>query len=217
VKAVKEGRRIYENIRKFIQYTMTSNAGEIWTIFLAPLAGLPIPLLPIHILWINLVTDGLPGLALANESAEKNIMTLPPRKNNENIFAHGLGWHILWVGLLMGAVCIIIQAWAIYNKDPKWQTYVFTILCFSQMGHVFAIRSRHSYLFQMGIFSNRALIGSIILTFVLQLALIYIPFLQELFSTQALTIQELSMCILASLVVFHGVELEKWVRRNFIK
>lgn len=216
VKAVKEGRRIYENIRKFIQYTMTSNSGEIWTIFLAPLAGLPIPLLPIHILWINLVTDGLPGLALANEPAEKGIMNLPPRKTNENIFAHGLGWHILWVGLLMGAVCIIIQAWAIYNKDPKWQTYVFTILCFSQMGHVFAIRSRHSYLFQMGLFSNRALIGSIILTFVLQLGLIYIPFLQELFSTQALTIKELGMCIMASLVVFHGVELEKWVRKNFI-
>ena len=217
VKAVKEGRRIYENIRKFIQYTMTSNAGEIWTIFLAPLAGLPIPLLPIHILWINLVTDGLPGLALANEPSEKGIMNLPPRKTNENIFAHGLGWHILWVGLLMGAVCIIIQAWAIYNNDPKWQTYVFTILCFSQMGHVFAIRSRHTYLFQLGLFSNRALIGSIILTFVLQLALIYIPFLQDIFSTQALSLKELGMCIVASLVVFHAVELEKWVRKNFIQ
>jgi Ca2+-transporting ATPase len=217
VKAVKEGRRIYENIRKFIQYTMTSNAGEIWTIFLAPLAGLPIPLLPIHILWINLVTDGLPGLALANEPSEKGIMNLPPRKTNENIFAHGLGWHILWVGLLMGAVCIIIQAWAIYNNDPKWQTYVFTILCFSQMGDVFAIRSRHTYLFQLGLFSNRALIGSIILTFVLQLALIYIPFLQDIFSTQALSLKELGMCIVASLVVFHAVELEKWVRKNFIQ
>jgi Ca2+-transporting ATPase len=117
----------------------------------------------------------------------------------------------------MGAVCIIIQAWAIYNNDPKWQTYVFTILCFSQMGHVFAIRSRHTYLFQLGLFSNRALIGSIILTFVLQLALIYIPFLQDIFSTQALSLKELGMCIVASLVVFHAVELEKWVRKNFIQ
>ena len=103
VKAVKEGRRIFDNIRKFIKYTMTSNSGEIWTIFLAPFFGLPIPLLPIHILWINLVTDGLPGLALAAEPGEKGIMERPPRHPKESIFAHGLGTHIVWVGLLMGA------------------------------------------------------------------------------------------------------------------
>ena len=103
VKAVKEGRRIFDNIRKFIKYTMTSNSGEIWTIFLAPFFGLPIPLLPIHILWINLVTDGLPGLALAAEPGEKGIMERPPRHPKESIFAHGLGMHIVWVGLLMGA------------------------------------------------------------------------------------------------------------------
>lgn len=212
VKAVKEGRRIYDNIRKFIKYTMTSNAGEIWTIFLAPLIGLPIPLLPIHILWINLVTDGLPGLALAIEPAEKNVMTLPPRKPNESIFANGLGWHILWVGLLMGAVCLGLQAWAIHNNDPKWQTYVFTVLCFSQMGHVFSIRSHHFFLFQQGLFSNRPLVGAVLLTFVLQMALLYVPFLQDIFHTQPLTLKELGMCIGVSLIVFHGVELEKWVR-----
>lgn len=212
VKAVKEGRRIYDNIRKFIKYTMTSNAGEIWTIFLAPLVGLPIPLLPIHILWINLVTDGLPGLALAEEPAEKNVMNLPPRKPDESIFANGMGWHILWVGLLMGAVCVGIQAWAIHHNDPKWQTYVFTVLCFSQMGHVFAIRSQHFYLFQQGLFSNRLLVGAVVLTFVLQLALLYIPFFQDIFHIQALTLNELGMCILVSLIVFHGVELEKWIR-----
>ncbi|MFN0200622.1 MAG: cation-translocating P-type ATPase [Bacteroidia bacterium] len=212
VKAVKEGRRIYDNIRKFIKYTMTSNAGEIWTIFLAPLVGLPIPLLPIHILWINLVTDGLPGLALAIEPAEENVMKLPPRKPDESIFANGLGWHILWVGLLMGAVCLGLQAWAMHNNDPKWQTYVFTVLCFSQMGHVFSIRSQHFYLFQQGIFSNLALVGAVFLTFILQLALLYIPFLQDIFHTQALTLKELGMCVGVSLIVFHGVELEKWVR-----
>lgn len=215
VKAVKEGRRIYDNIRKFIKYTMTSNAGEIWTIFLAPLVGLPIPLLPIHILWINLVTDGLPGLALAIEPAEKNVMNLPPRKPDESIFANGLGWHILWVGLLMGAVCLGLQAWAIHHNDPKWQTYVFTVLCFSQMGHVFSIRSQHFYLFQQGIFSNRPLVGAVLLTFILQLALLYIPFLQDIFHIEALTLKELGMCILVSLIVFHGVELEKWVRGKF--
>ncbi len=217
IKAVKEGRRIFDNIRKFIKYTMTSNSGEIWTIFLAPLVGLPIPLLPIHILWINLVTDGLPGLALANEVAEKNVMELPPREPNENIFAHGLGWHILWVGLLMGAVCLSVQAWAIHNDDPKWQTYVFTVLCFSQMGHVMAIRSEHFFLFRQGIFSNLPLIGAVALTFVLQLALIYIPFLQDVFSTQPLSLLELGTCILVSLIVFHAVEMEKLIRRYRIK
>ncbi|RJQ44654.1 MAG: HAD family hydrolase, partial [Nitrospiraceae bacterium] len=100
VKAVKEGRRIFDNIRKFIRYTMTSNSGEIWTIFLAPLLGMPIPLLPVHILWINLVTDGLPGLALAAEPAEKGVMNRQPRHPQESIFAYGLGPHIIWVGLL---------------------------------------------------------------------------------------------------------------------
>jgi len=213
IKAVKEGRRIFANIRKFIKYALTGNSGEIWTIFLAPLVGLPIPLLPIHILWINLVTDGLPGLALANEPAEKNTMKLPPRKPDENIFANGMGWHILWVGLLMGAVCLSAQAWAIHNNDPKWQTYVFTILCFSQMGHVMAIRSEHFFLFRQGIFSNLPLIGAVALTFGLQMALLYVPMLQDIFSTQPLSLLELGTCILLSLIVFHAVEMEKLVRR----
>ncbi len=212
IKAVKEGRRIFDNIRKFIKYTMTSNSGEIWTIFLAPLAGLPIPLLPIHILWINLVTDGLPGLALAGEPPEKNLMKFPPRKPNESIFAHGLGVHILWVGLLMGGVCLGTQAWAIANGDPKWQTYVFTILCFSQMGHVLSIRSEYFFLFRQGIFSNLPLIGAVVLTFLLQLLILYNPFLNDIFSVQPLTLKELVGCLLVSSIVFHAVEMEKFVR-----
>lgn len=212
IKAVKEGRRIFDNIRKFIKYTMTSNSGEIWTIFLAPLAGLPIPLLPIHILWINLVTDGLPGLALAGEPPEKNLMKLPPRQPNESIFAHGLGVHILWVGLLMGGVCLGTQAWAIAEGDEKWQTYVFTILCFSQMGHVLAIRSEYFFLFRQGIFSNLPLIGAVLLTFFLQMAILYIPALQDIFSVKPLTWDELVGCLLVSSIVFHAVEMEKLVR-----
>ena len=212
VKAVEEGRRIFDNIRKFIKYILTGNSGEIWTIFLAPLLSMPIPLLPIHILWINLVTDGLPALALASEPAEKNIMQLPPRKPGESIFAHGLGWHILWVGLLTGAVCLGVQAWAMQHQDPKWQTYVFTVLCFTQMGHVMAIRSEHFFLFRQGIFSNMRLIGAVLLTFLLHIALLYVPALQKIFSTQSLSLSELGWCILASLVVFHAVEMEKLVR-----
>lgn len=212
IKAVQEGRRIFENIRKFIKYILTGNSGEIWTIFLAPLAGLPIPLLPIHILWVNLVTDGLPSLALANEPAEKDLMQQPPRKPGESIFANRLGVHVLWVGLLMGAVCLGVQAWAMGQQDPKWQTYVFTVLCFSQMGHVMAIRSERFFLFRQGLFSNPALLGSVALTFALQMAIIYVPALQKIFSTEALTWQELGACILVSLVVFHAVEIEKLVR-----
>lgn len=215
-KAVREGRRIFDNIRKFIKYTLTSNSGEIWAIFLAPLVGLPIPLLPVHILWINLVTDGLPGLALSSEKAEKNIMQLPPRHPKESIFAKGLGFHVLWVGLLMGAVTIGTQAWAIHVEDPRWQTMAFNVLCLSQMGHVLAIRSQTQSFFSMGIFSNKPLIGAVLFTLGLQLAVTYVPFLQPIFRTESLTLKEFMIVGLVSSLVFFAVELEKAIfrRRN---
>ncbi len=213
VKAVKEGRRIFDNIRKFIKYTMTSNSGEIWTISLAPFFGLPIPLLPVHILWINLVTDGLPGLALAAEPAEKRIMQRPPRHPEESIFAHGLGIHIIWVGLLMGFVSIFTQAWSIKNGLTHWQTMVFTVLCLSQMGHVLAIRAEKASLFSLGLFSNKPLMGAFILTFVLQMATIYVPFLNPVFKTSPLTLNELILTLILSSIVFFAVELEKLFKR----
>jgi Ca2+-transporting ATPase len=214
VRAVKEGRRIFDNIRKFIKYTMTSNAGEIWTIFLAPFFGLPIPLLPIHILWINLVTDGLPGLALTAEPEEKGIMKRPPRHPKESIFAHHLGVDIIWVGLLMGGVSIFSQAWAIKTGHTSWQTIIFTVLCLSQMGNVLALRSEKESLFSLGLFSNIPLLGAILLTFVLQMAIIYVPFLNSIFKTQPLTLNELVICLVLSTVVFWGVETAKWIRRR---
>ncbi len=213
VKAVREGRRIFDNIRKFIRYTMASNSGEIWTIFLAPFLGLPIPLLPIHILWINLVTDGLPGLALTAEPAERNIMKRPPRDPEESIFAHGLGVQIVWVGFLMGVVSIFTQAWAIKAGDPNWQTMVFTVLCLSQMGNVLAIRSERESLFRQGLRSNLPLLGAFILTFLLQMATIYLPFLNPIFKTKPLTLWELSVTLAMSSVVFFAVETEKLIRR----
>jgi Ca2+-transporting ATPase len=210
VKAVKEGRRIFENIRKFIKYTMTSNSGEIWTIFLPPFLGLPIPLLPIHILWINLVTDGLPGLALAVEPAEKGIMEKPPRHPKESIFAHGLGYHLFWVGLLMGSVSVITQAWFIRTGGTQWQTMVFTVLSLSQMGHVLAIRSDRESLFKLGLFSNMPLLGAILLTFILQMATIYVPMLNPIFKTTPLSAGELAVTLLLSSIVFIAVEIEKW-------
>jgi Ca2+-transporting ATPase len=217
VTAVREGRRIFDNIRKFIKYTMTSNTGEIWTIFLAPFLGLPIPLLPIHILWINLVTDGLPGLALAVEPEEKGIMQRPPRPPSESIFAHGMWQHIIWVGLLMGGVCIFVQAWAYHRGSAHWQTMVFTVLTLSQMGHVLAVRSETESFFRQGAWSNRPLLGAVLLTFALQMATIYIPALNPIFKTEPLSVDELLFCLVLSTTVFVAVEIEKWlIRRGWL-
>lgn len=216
VKAVREGRKIYDNIRKFVKYLLTTNSGEIWTLFLAPLVGLPIPLLPIHILWINLVTDGLPALALAAEPAEGDVMSRPPRHPKESIFSHGLGAHALWVGLLMGGVVLGAQAWAITTGHSHWQTMVFTILCLTQLGHVLAIRSEKQSFFSMGLFSNRYLLGAVLLTFALQMATIYIPVLNRVFKTEPLTLQELLIALALSSIVFIAVEIEKLIRRRGI-
>ena len=214
VKSVKSGRRIYDNIRKFIKYVLTGNSGEIWTIFLAPFFGLPVPLLPIHILWINLVTDGLPGLALAYEPAEKGIMKRPPRHPNESIFAKGLGFHAIWVGLLMGAITLITQAFEIRSGNHDWQTIVFTVLCFSQMGHVLAIRSEQESFFTQGIFSNKRLIFSVALTFLLQLMIIYTPVMNPIFKTAPLSLTDLGIAMAISSAVFFAVEIEKWFKRR---
>lgn len=217
VGAVEEGRRIFDNIRKFIRYTMTSNAGEIWTLLGAMLLGLPVPLLPIHILWINLVTDGLPGLALAVEPAEKGVMQRPPRPPGESIFAHGMWQHMLFVGLLMGGVCVATQVMGVVWSWEHWQSMVFTVLTLSQMGHVLAVRSETASLFSMGLFSNRPLVFAVMLTFALQMCTLYVPFLQPIFKTEALSLGELGLCLALSSTVFIAVEIEKAVRRVRLK
>ncbi|HTE30021.1 MAG TPA: cation-translocating P-type ATPase [Chryseolinea sp.] len=212
VKAVKQGRRIFDNILKFIKYIMTGNSGEIWTLFLAPLFGLPIPLLAIHILWINLITDGLPGLALASEPEEANIMNRAPRSPGENIFAGGMAWHILWVGLLMGLVTLGTQAWTIHHGDSHWQTMTFTVLCFSQLGHVMAIRSESKSIFRIGVLSNKPMLLTLFITTGLQLMIVYTPFFNEIFKTQPLTLKELMITVALSSIVFWAVEVEKVIK-----
>jgi Ca2+-transporting ATPase len=214
VHAVREGRRIYDNIRKFIKYILASNSGELWTLLLAPFFGLPIPLLPIHILWINLVTDGLPGLALTIEPSERDVMSRPPRPPNESIFAHGLWQHVVWVGLLMGGATLLTQAWAYHSGDAHWQSMVFTVLTLAQLGHIVAIRSERESLFTIGVFSNRPLIAVLIGTVLLQVATLYVPALNSIFHTQPLSAGELAACFLIASVVFWGVEVEKWLIRR---
>jgi Ca2+-transporting ATPase len=214
VTAVRVGRGIFDNLRKFIRYVLTGNSAEIWTLFLAPFLGLPVPLLPIHILWINLVTDGLPGVALAVEPEEPGVMRRPPRPPGESVFAHGLGQHVVWVGLLMAGVTLLTQAWAYHTGSAHWQSMTFTVLTFAQLGHVLAIRSESVSLFRQGVRSNRPLLGAVVLTVALQLATLYVPALNGVFRTQPLTAAELLLCAAASSVVFVAVEAEKWMRRR---
>ncbi|HTK42417.1 MAG TPA: cation-translocating P-type ATPase [Gemmatimonadales bacterium] len=214
VGAVREGRRIYDNLRKFVKYSLTTGVGEIWPLFLAPLLGLPIPLLPIHILWINLVTDGLPGLTLAAERSEAGVMQRPPRPPRESLFAHGLWQHVVWVGLLMGSVTLGAQAWAYSTGSAHWQSITFTVMALSQMAHVLAIRSERVSLLRQGLWSNRSLLGAVVLTFALQMATLYLPALNAVFKTQPLTVPELVLSLLLSTLVFVAVEIEKAVRRR---
>lgn len=217
VRAVKEGRRIYDNIRKFVKYIMTCNSAEIMIIFLAPFFGLPIPLIPIHLLWINLVTDGLPGLALASEKEEPDVMFRPPRSTDESLFSDGIGYHIVWVGMLMAGVTLALQAWTFHTGNPDWQTMVFTVLALSQIGHVMAIRSDYDLLYKRGIFSNLPLLGAALLTLILQLMVVYLPVANKVFKTNPLSLNDLAICLLLSTVVFHAVELEKFIKKRIRK
>lgn len=214
VRAVREGRRIYDNLRRFIRYVLTTNAGEILTIFFAPFLGLPIPLLPIQILWINLVTDGLPGLALAAEPAERNVMQRPPRSPGESLFARGLGAHALLVGLVMAGIALAVQAWAWHADSAQWQTLVFTTLCFMQLGHVLAVRSEETSLWTLGLMTNRPLAGAVVLTVALQLAVVYLQPLNVIFKTVPLSAGHLAIAAGSALAILAIVEAEKWWRRR---
>ena len=188
VRAVREGRRIYENIKKFILYVLSCNLAEILTIFFAPILGFAIPMLPIHILWINLLTDGLPGLALVAEPAEKDIMERPPRPPKESLFAGGMVQRILTTGFILTIASIGMQWWTAREgyEVRTQQTAVFTTLCFLQLGNALCVRSMHHSLFSAGFFANRSMWGAIALTIGLQLLIVYVPFLHPVFKTTTL-------------------------------
>ena len=213
IKAVREGRRIYDNILKFIKYLMTTNSGELWTLLLGPMFGLPVALLPIHILWINLVSDGLPAISLSFEKAEKDIMNRPPRPPQQSVFANGRGLHMIWVGMLMAGIALAAQSWAI-SHGLHWQTIVFNVLCLSQMGHVLAIRSEKYSLFTIGIFSNKPLIAAVTIALLLQFLVTYVPLLQPIFKTESLTLYEFLLVGASSSLIFFAVEIEKIFSRK---
>jgi Ca2+-transporting ATPase len=213
VAAVEEGRRIYDNIRKFVRYVLAGNLGEILAILCAPLLGMPVPLLPIQILWVNLVTDGLPGLALAAEPMERGVMARPPRPPGESLFAGGLGFHIIWAGSLIGMLSLFTQ-WHAGASATHVQTMVFTTLTFAQLFHVMAIRSERESLFAIGLASNLPLLGAVLLGAALQLAVIYVPSLNDVMKTTPLAAGDLAFCVAVPAIVLAGVELEKWLLRR---
>ncbi|MEQ9482652.1 cation-translocating P-type ATPase [Coleofasciculus sp. F4-SAH-05] len=210
VAATEEGRTVYDNIRRFIRYILGSNIGEVLTIAAAPIMGLPdVPLSPLQILWMNLVTDGLPALALAVEPAEPDVMKRPPFSPRESIFARGLGAYMVRIGIIFAIVTITLMALAFDYFPLHWKTMVFTTLCVAQMGHAIAVRSNTRLTVEINPFSNPYLIWAVTVTTILQLALVYVPFLQNFFGTEPLTLTELLICLGFSTSLFVWVELEK--------
>jgi Ca2+-transporting ATPase len=208
VNAVEEGRLVYANIRRFVKYILGSNVGELITIAAAPLLGLVgVPMTPLQILWMNLVTDGVPALALALEPAESGLMEREPAKPGESIFARGIGSYILRVGVVFALITISLMYWAA-NHAAHWQTMVFTTLCLAQMGHALAARSDRPLL-QVAPFSNPWLLWAVLLTTLLQMALLYVQPLSSFFGTKPLGARDLGLCVLASVVFFLYLELEK--------
>ncbi|MGI0490997.1 cation-translocating P-type ATPase [Alkalinema pantanalense CENA528] len=224
VAATEEGRVVYSNIRRFIKYILGSNIGEVITIAATPLLGIGgVPLSPLQILWMNLVTDGLPALALAVEPAEPNVMRRPPNNPRESIFARGLGAYMLRIGIVLAILTISLMVWAVgYTEQTanpaagldadRWKTMVFTTLCLAQMGHAMAIRSNTQLSIQLNPWSNPYVLGSVVLTTLLQLALIYVVPLRNFFGTHYINLTELMICVGVSMLMFVWIELEKFVR-----
>ena len=213
VAATQEGRVIYDNVRKFIKYTLTGNCGELWVIILAPFLGMPLPLLPLQILWINLLADGLLALALGVEPAEPNIMSRPPHNPQESIFSRGVGRDIVWIGLLLGLVLLVVDYHYWFTGQAAWQTMVFSILAFSRIGLAQSMRSERESIFTLNLLSNKPLLGAVVLTFLLQLAVVYVPFLQDIFNTTGLSLYDLGISLAMSTIVIWAMELDKGLRR----
>jgi P-type Ca2+ transporter type 2C len=215
VAATEEGRMVYNNIRLFVKYILGSNVGEVITIAAAPILGLAdVPLTPLQILWMNLVTDGLPALALAVEPADPNIMSRPPFSPKESIFAKGLGFYIIRIGIIFAILSIALMAWSYHHvkgtsNPDSWKTMVFTTLCLAQMGHAIAVRSNTRLTLEIDFFSNPYLLSAVVVTTILQLMLIYVAPLRDFFGTQILTLEQLLVCLGFSALMFVWIELEK--------
>jgi Ca2+-transporting ATPase len=214
VAAIEEGRAIYDNIRKFIRYVLAGNLGELLVMLAGPFFGLPLPLLPLQILWINLVSDGLNGLALSVEPPERDTMRRPPRPAGESIFAGGMASHILRVGTAMGFISLAVGLYLWPRQHPGWQTAVFLTLALGQAFQTFAVRSWRESVFTLGFRTNWITLLTVALTLASTLAIVYVPPFQRLFSTVSLSATELLAVLALSTVPFWMIEAEKYLLRR---
>lgn len=214
VNAVEEGRRIFDNIKKFVEYLLSSNMGEVLTVFLAIILKLPLPITALQILWINLVTDGAPALALSIEPAEPEIMKRKPRKTEEKIVNKYRGLMILSIGLIMMAGTLFIFDSHLGQGLAYAQTLAFSTLMMFQMFNVLNQRSEDLSLFQIGIFKNKWMLAAILSSVLFQIAVVYVPFLQELFGTTAIKALDWIKVIGISSTVFIFAEIIKLIKRR---
>jgi P-type Ca2+ transporter type 2C len=214
VAAVEEGRAIYDNIRKFIRYVLAGNTGEILVMLLGPLCGLPMPLLPLQILWINLASDGLNGLALSVEPPERDTMNRPPRPPEESIFARGMARHIFGVGMLLAVLSLGVGLFHWHRNEAGWQTAVFLTLALGQIFQTLAARSWRDSVFGSGFKTNPSSFAMVALSAAATLAIVYLPFLQRFFGTVSLPWFDVVIILGLSTLVFWAIELEKFVLRR---
>ncbi|MDM7995002.1 MAG: cation-translocating P-type ATPase [Acidobacteriota bacterium] len=209
VAAIEEGRVIYDNLRKFIKFSIGGNLGKILVMLAGVLIGLPAPLLPLQLLWLNLLTDGLLGVGLGLEPAEQNVMKRKPIAPDAGIFSGGVGGQVLRFGLLIGAISLGIGAWHYFSGHADWQTMMFTTLAFAQVWQAIGIRSGNDSIFKVGLLSNKPLLGLALTVAAAQLAAIYIPALQQYLRIAALRPADLFLSIGASALVLFYAEIEK--------
>jgi P-type Ca2+ transporter type 2C len=215
VAAVEEGRVIYDNVRRFVKFSIAGNVGKVLVMLLAPLVGINVALLPLQLLWLNLLTDGLLGLGLGVEPPEPGTMERPPRSPQAGLLSEGLLGHVGWVGALIGGLALLIGGlYYRQNPDGSWQTMIFTSLAFMQIGQALASRSSEASLFSLGLRSNPTMLFVTLATLGLQLLVIYVPFLDRFFEVTPLTVPNLLIAVAAAVVVFVAIELEKWIKRR---
>ncbi|MEM7819519.1 MAG: calcium-translocating P-type ATPase, SERCA-type [Candidatus Aenigmatarchaeota archaeon] len=213
VSAVEEGRGLYDNIKKTINYLLACNFGEILTIFTAIILNLPTPLLPIQILWMNLVTDGLPALALGVNPPDPDIMERKPRIRDEKILNKQTILFILSVGIVMCIATIFLFIQALDKSFTKASTIAFTMLIFTQMVFALITRSERYSIIKLGIFSNKKLIIAIAISIILQFMIIYIPFFNSIFGTIPLNLSELTIIIFSTIIIFFIFEIIKIIKK----
>jgi len=217
VSAVEEGRGIYDNIKKFIHYLLSCNAGEILTMFVAMLFNLPVPLLPIHILWVNLVTDSLPALALGVDPVDKNIMTRPPRPANEAVITREQAGLMVMQGAFIALCSLAAFSFVMFVENEglaRARTAAFIVLSCSQLFHAFNCRSMRESIFKLGIFTNKKLVLAALISFFLQMIVVYIPFLQTVFKTEALGLFDWVLVLVISSLPLWAMEIYKFFHRD---